>query len=97
MVAFTSVLGAPAGGLDLDALGAGTTVLSGEGDFDHRHVGAEVTGVGEVTVLAAKDDEVEVADRRIGDDRHGGLQATTGDRRTFSPGDEVDLAVEQEG
>jgi hypothetical protein len=85
-----------AGTLELDLLVEGLAVLSGEGDLGGRPMGAEIAGVDQVSVLAAEDDEVEVADRRIGYDGDRGPQAT-GEVCGFGAGDEVDLAAEEEG
>ena len=86
----------PAGGLDLDLLARGLAVLAGVGDRDDGPVLADVAGVDQVAGLAAEDGQREVADRGVGDDRDGRLQAPAGGRRV-GPRDQLDLAVEDEG
>ena len=73
-------------------------VLGDVGDLGYRARGADVAGVDEVALFAAEEGEAEVADRGVGDDRDGGLQAAAFDRGLVSArGISIDLAVEDEG
>jgi hypothetical protein len=79
-----------------DFLSAALAVLRNEGDFGKRPVGAETAGIDQVSMLTAEDDEMEVTDGRIGHNGNRGPQAAS-DVRGFGTGDNVDLAVEEEG
>src|SRR5262245_61766546 len=78
-------------------LGLRLAVLTVEGDCNDRRVYAEVTRVGQIAMLAAEDDEVEMADRSVGDDRDFRLQAPSADGLRVGPRDQVDLAAQEEG
>src|SRR4051794_4513386 len=85
------------GGLDPGDHLMGLPVLGVETDTDQRRMDTEAARIREIPLLPAEDEEVEVADRSVGDDRNRGLESAAGDGLAFRAGQKVDLPVEKEG
>src|SRR5262245_33096642 len=72
---------ASAGRPGLDLLGQFASALGHVLDLGYDRFRAEAAGVDQVALPAAEQGEAEVSDRRIRDDRNGGLQGAIAPRR----------------